>query len=225
MFLSIIVPAYNEESTVAGLMENLLACGADEIVLVDGGSSDRTMEIAGSYSGVRVLRAASGRALQMNAGAEAARGDVLLFLHADARIGRAAVSALRAAMQDPNVIGGNFDIEYDGGDWLCHGFDFVNRWRRHAGIFYGDSGIFCRRSVFEALDGYRPWPVMEDYEFARRLWKTGRLAFLDAKIQVSNRRWRRAGLASTMWSWIVVQGLYTLGFPPRRLGRYYRDVR
>ncbi|MGH9718812.1 MAG: TIGR04283 family arsenosugar biosynthesis glycosyltransferase [Bryobacteraceae bacterium] len=223
--ISIIVPARNEESTVAGLLENLCAAGADEILLVDGASTDRTVEIASVYSEVRVIAAAACRAVQMNAGAEAARGDVLLFLHADVRLSDGALAGLRAAMSDASRIGGNFDIRYDGEDWVCRIFDWVNRWRRFAGIFYGDSGIFCRRNVFVAMGGYQPWPILEDYEFARRLWKTGRLAFLRAPLRVSDRRWRNAGLFTTMWQWVAIQGLYTLGVSPVRLVKWYEDIR
>ncbi|MGH9662706.1 MAG: TIGR04283 family arsenosugar biosynthesis glycosyltransferase, partial [Bryobacteraceae bacterium] len=75
------------------------------------------------------------------------------------------------------------------------------------------------------LGGYREWPVMEDYDFARRLWRMGRLAYLRAPIEVSDRRWRRTGLAAALWSWVVIQGLYTLGVSPFRLARFYRDIR
>ena len=93
------------------------------------------------------------------------------------------------------------------------------------GILYGDSGIFCRRSVFKELGGYQAFPVLEDYEFARRLWKRGRLAFLDEPIHVSDRRWRQSSVLGTLWNWFWIQGLYLIGVTPERLARMYRDVR
>jgi hypothetical protein len=128
-------------------------------------------------------------------------------------------------MQDPKVIGGSFDIRYEGGDRTAAIFTRMNRWRRRCGIFYGDSGIFCRRSAFDALGGYRPWPILEDYEFARRICKAGQVALLDEPIFVSARRWRNSGLLPTLWSWFWVQGLYYAGVSPHRLARMYRHVR
>jgi rSAM/selenodomain-associated transferase 2 len=216
------MPVYNEEAVIGEALENLDAQAA-EVIVVDGGSTDRTVEITARKA--RVLHAKRGRAMQMNAGAENACGDILLFLHADARLAAGALDQIRRAMADAKVAGGNFDIHYEGGDWAAAVFTRVNRWRRRCGIFYGDSGIFCRRSVFQRLNGYRPWPIMEDYDFARRLSKAGKLALLDVPIRVSDRRWRKAGLPATLASWGIVQGLYSLGVPPERLARIYRHVR
>jgi rSAM/selenodomain-associated transferase 2 len=224
MKISAIVATYCEESTIGGLLEDLRAAGADEIIVADGDSPDRTREIARAFG--QVVTAPRGRGTQMNAGAYAANGDVLLFLHADVRLGPRALGAIRAAMMDARVAGGNLDIRFDGGDLAAAVFTRFTRWRRRVlGLFYGDSGIFCRRAVFEQLGGYRPWPVMEDYEFARRLGREGKLALLDEPIHVSGRRWRRAGLVPTLWAWFWIQALYSAGVPPQRLARWYRDIR
>jgi len=221
--LSIVVPVYNEEATIDGLLESLEALAGVEVVLVDGGSTDKTLERAASRA--RIVESAPARAVQMNAGAKVASGSVLLFLHADARLAPGSAERIRRALDDPAVAGGNFDIRYEGGDWAAMCFTRVNRWRRKWGIFYGDSGIFCRTATFERLNGYKPWPIMEDYDFARRLSRCGKLALLDEPIRVSDRRWRSAGLLRTLWSWFLIQGLYLLGIPPHRLARLYRHVR
>ncbi|MGA2274464.1 MAG: TIGR04283 family arsenosugar biosynthesis glycosyltransferase [Bryobacteraceae bacterium] len=221
--ISIVIPTYHEENTIAGLLDNLESLQPDEVIVVDGGSADRTVEIASGR--VRVIGTQTSRAVQMNAGARAATGNVLLFVHADSRFRPAALDALRSAMRDPAIPGGNFDIIFEGGDWVARTFTSLYRWRRKWGIFYGDSAVFCRRSVFEHLDGYKPWPVLEDYDFVRRLWKLGPLALLSEPVWSSDRRWRNAGLVPTLLNWVWIQGLYHLGVSPHRLAGMYRHVR
>lgn len=221
--ISVIIPTLNEAGTIEELLRSLRLAGAEEIVVADGGSSDGTARLAAEYA--KVVDCPRGRAAQMNHGARHATGDVFLFLHADTRIEAGAFEAMEAALADEGVVGGNFDVVFEGDDGAARAFAWVNRQRYRFGIFYGDSGIFVRRAVFEEFGGYREWPILEDYEFARRLWRRGRVAFLDARIHVSNRRWRKAGLWPTLWQWFWIQALYLAGVSPRRLASMYRDVR
>jgi rSAM/selenodomain-associated transferase 2 len=221
--LSIIIPTLDEETAIKGLLSCISGDGGHELIVVDGGSADRTVEIAAGYA--RVIRSEACRAVQMNEGARAASGEVLLFLHADVLPGAGALDAVRRAMADPRVAGGNLDVRYEGGDFTAWAFTVINRWRGRWGVFYGDSGIFCRRSVFEALGGFRPWPILEDFEMARRLRKSGRLAMLREPLHVSARRWKKGGLFVTLWLWFWIQALYLAGVSPQRLAKWYRAVR
>ncbi len=221
--VSLIVATYNEADLILPLLEHLRSLHDGELIVADGSSTDGTADRALPYASV--IRTVASRAVQFNEAARRARGDLLLFLHADVRLGGGALPRMAEAMRDRRVLGGNFDIQYQGGDVAASAFTRINRWRRRFGVFYGDSGIFARRSFFESTGGYRDWPILEDYEFARRLWRTRAVALLDEPIYVSDRRWKRAGLIRTMWHWFWIQGLYLAGVSPFRLAGMYRAVR
>jgi rSAM/selenodomain-associated transferase 2 len=199
-----------------------------EIIIADGGSTDATLNIA--EKNARLVQSSPGRGTQMNAGAAIATGDVLLFLHADTRLHPHALEAVQAALANPGKIGGIFDAQFAGDDWAARFFNWVYHYRRYFGIFYGDAGIFVRREAFQQMHGFRNIPLMEDYEFGRRLygplWRRGqRMAFLHEPIFISDRRWRKAGLFRTLCTWVFIQTLFSLGFPAEPLARIYRPVR
>lgn len=225
MRVSVIVPVLNEASTIAPFLDMASQLGAHEIIVCDGGSSDETQAIA-SAAGATVISSKPGRGPQMNAGAARATGDVLLFLHADVRLRPSALPAIRHALSDASKKGGIFDVYFDGGDWVAHSFYWIYHWRRYVGIFYGDAGIFVRRETFFEMGGFKDFPIMEDYEFGRRLFGWGgRMALLMEPIFVSDRRWRNSGLCRTVFVWVVIQTAYCLGYPAQRLGHLYRQIR
>lgn len=223
MRVSVIIPTLNEELTIGRLLNSLEQEAALEILVADGGSADGTIQVAEKRA--CVIRCPRGRSTQMNHAARQANGEILLFLHADVRLEKGAIPAVLAAMRDPQTVGGNFRIRYDGDDVTAAVFTWINRQRYRFGVFYGDSGIFCRKNVFEELGGYAEWPILEDFDFAQRLRRRGKLALLPQTIHVSDRRWRRGGLLATMWNWFWIQGLYLAGVSPQRLHRMYRDIR
>jgi rSAM/selenodomain-associated transferase 2 len=221
--LSIIIPALNEAVNLGRLLPRLIAREPEaEIIVVDGGSQDDSRQIVKCFPVVRWLTSPSGRARQMNHGAEAARGDALLFLHADTIPPEGAGAAILAAVADPAVVGGRFDVRLDSGRRLLGVVGWLMNWRsRLTGISTGDQAIFVRRSVFERLGGYADIPLMEDVEFTRRLKRRGRLEALPLRVTTSARKWEREGVVRTIVLMWTLRLLYALGVAPARLHRWY----
>lgn len=196
-----------------------------EVIVVDGGSRDATARVARQHADA-VLSAPRGRAVQMNAGAAAAGGDVLLFLHADTRLPPGFDSAVLAALADPAVVGGRFDLRLVPGTPLLRLVGgLINLRSRLSRIATGDQALFVRRSVFEALGGFAAIPLMEDVAFTQALKRRGRIACLREQVETSSRRWLRDGPLRTillMW-WLRL--LYACGVAPERLRRRYADTR
>jgi rSAM/selenodomain-associated transferase 2 len=222
--ISVIIPVLNEAERIADLIEQTRALGDCEIIVVDGGSSDATL--ANSQAADLCLSTERGRAIQQNAGAAAARGDVLVFLHADCRLQAVAFDALRAALGDPRCVGGCFRQVIDAPGMRYRLLEWGNTLRvRLCGWAYGDQGIFVRRSSFEELGGFPPLRLMEDLYFMKRLKREGRIVVLDAPIHTSARRWQAQGvIRQTLRNWTLI-ALAHFGVSPNRLAKFYTHVR
>jgi rSAM/selenodomain-associated transferase 2 len=221
--LSIVVPALDEARNLERLLPELTAHGpAVEVVVVDGGSEDGTVDLVARWPGVRLVRSERGRARQMNAGARVATGDVLLFLHADTRLPPGFAGIITAALADPRVVGGRFDVRLDGPRWPFRVITaFMNARSRWTGIATGDQAIFVRRTAFEALGGYPDIPLMEDVELSRRLKRAGRLACLRQRVTTAARKWQREGVVRTVLLMWALRLLHACGVPPARLHAWY----
>jgi len=192
------------------------------VILVDGGSDDATIQVAARFPAVRLLASPRGRARQMNAGARAAWGDILLFLHADTWLPEGGLGAVSAALDDARVVGGRFDVRFDSSRPVLRMIAFfMNLRSRASGISTGDQAIFVRREVFETMGGYPDMPLMEDIELSRRLKRRGRLAALPSRVTTSARKWEREGALRTMALMWVFRFLYMVGVSPARLHRWY----
>ena len=225
MAISVIVPALDEAPVLAATLKSARAPGVTEIIAVDGGSTDATVDVARRFADV-VITAPRGRASQMNAGAARARGEVLLFLHADTTLPPGFDDSIRCALADRAVVGGRFDVRLLPDDWLLRlTGELLNLRSRSTRIATGDQAIFVRRSVFEDLGGFPLIPLMEDVAFSALLKQRGRIACLRERVVTSSRRWRTRGVTRTillMWS---IRLLYFAGVPPERLHRLYTDAR
>jgi glycosyltransferase involved in cell wall biosynthesis len=222
--ISVVIPALNEARRIGEVVRHALSLGDVEVVVADGGSSDDTARLA-REAGARVVHAPPGRGPSLDAGASAATGDVLLFLHADTHLPDDAIDHVRATLHDPRVIGGNFYLRfvpYTPAGLAFTAWAHLRRSLWHA--YGGQSAIFVRRGVFEELGGYGDLPLLEDRIFARRLEEAGRTRHLPTWAETSSRRflgreWKALGV------WAAVGSLHWLGVPPRWFVSLYRDIR
>jgi rSAM/selenodomain-associated transferase 2 len=222
--ISIIVPVLNETRRIGDQLERLTALdGIAEVIVVDGGSSDGTLEKATGFPGVRLLSSARGRACQMNAGARAASGDVLLFLHADVVLPVSTAHWVERALLDESVVAGAFEtwtVSDEGARWLSPLLHLADLRSRVTNLPYGDQAIFVRAATFRQLDGFPDLPLMEDLAFSRRLRRAGRIARVPARVQVSGRRFQARPIHYTLIVNLFPL-LYRLGVSPNRLADWY----
>lgn len=224
MLVSIIIPTLNEATTLRELATSLSRLrGAFEVIVCDGGSADATVEIA-RQCGLRVITAPRGRGRQMNAGANLAKGDALLFLHADTRLPENAPALIASALADEKVCGGNFSLIFDGGARESRALTRIYPLLRFGGMCYGDSAIYIRRGVFKTLGGYRDYPIFEDIDLYRRMRRAGKFVRLNACVTTSSRRFE-GRFIRTFALWSLMQALYWVGVNPNFLGRLYKPLR
>ena len=217
--ISVIIPTLNEENHVLSAIRSAKQPGReDEIIVVDGGSTDNTVKIAQPHA--VVLASPRGRAVQMNTGAQHAAGDVLLFLHADSCLPSHALTNLELVMADPEIVGGTFTLKFDHPHRLLRLIAWFSRFRFRY-FHYGDQGIFVRRTIFEQLGGFKEISIMEDLDFLRRLRTRGQVALINLPITTSARRFLANGILRHQILNIALVILYLFGTKPQALLRWY----
>ncbi|MBC8548318.1 MAG: TIGR04283 family arsenosugar biosynthesis glycosyltransferase [Candidatus Brocadiales bacterium] len=196
--ISIIIPTFNEEETISQCLETVIDIPGIEVIVADGGSTDRTVEIAGQYRDFKVVTSVMGRGVQMNKGAGYASGEILLFLHADCVLPREAFLNVRNAFGSSSFVGGAFKIRLLSDKFLYRIIEKgINLRSKIFKLPYGDQGLFVKRSVFQELGGFREMPNCEDLDFICRLKKHGKIIILDERISSSIRRWENHGILRT----------------------------
>lgn len=235
MLISIIIPVKNEERALPSTLEKLLLQrGEFETIVVDGGSSDRSIALAKQWEEpfrktgrkLKKIQSFPGRGLQMNRGAREAEGEILLFLHADTWLPDGALEKVREKMADPNLLGGGFAHRFREKGYLLRCISFYSTWRgaiRRS--FCGDQALFVRRSVFLRMGGFREMPLLEDLEFTRRLRRHGRVGFIFLPVRTSARRVRKVGVFRFLVFIALAKIFFAVDRIPEFLTRKYPEVR
>ncbi len=220
--ISVIIPVLNEAKVIGAALRQVPRTNGVEVIVVDGGSRDSTANIA-EANGVRLIHTAAGRARQMNVGAAIARGEILLFLHADTQLAPDFARLVCETLSRPGVVAGAFRLRIDSPRRSLRVIEALANFRsRRLQAPYGDQVLFLRRDCFRAAGGFPEMPIMEDFEFVRRIRRLGRIAIAPADAITSTRRWEQLGVLRTTFINQVIILAYLLGVAPARLARWYR---
>jgi uncharacterized protein len=221
---SIIVPVLNEALLIRPFLQHLRERAPEaEIIVADGGSSDGTVDLTAGFCD-QLVRSEPNRAIQMNTGARAARGDILWFVHVDAELPLRCLDEIERIMDDPSVVGGYFRIRLPQG--LV--YRLTDSFAHYAGLLLrmrcGDHGIFCRRTVFLDIGGFPKVPLMEDVGFVRQLHRHGRVTYSDKRILISPRRYEAIGRVRLTLAYGFIAMLYIFGVPASMLASIYKRM-
>ena len=221
---SVIVPVFNEAPLIRPFLQHLRDRASEaEIIVADGGSTDGTADLVSGFCD-QIVASERNRAVQMNAGARAARGDILWFVHADAEVPHGCLAEIERLMNDPGVAGGYFRIRLP----RAHVYRLTDSFAHYAGIVLrircGDHGIFCRRPVFLDIGGFPEVPLMEDVEFFRLLRRRGRVSYSHKRILASPRRYEAVGRVRLTLAYGLIAMLYIFGVPLSTLVSLYGRI-
>ncbi|MEE8303703.1 MAG: TIGR04283 family arsenosugar biosynthesis glycosyltransferase [Candidatus Tectomicrobia bacterium] len=227
VMISVIIPVYDEEVVLPTTLDHVNhQAGEFEIIVVDGGSHDRTCDIVSRYPEVQLLHAAKGRASQMNAGAGVARGEWLLFLHADTLLPPQALSTLNALEADQTYQTGGFRQRFSGDDWRLRLISFLHNFRcQRTRIMYGDQALFVRQALFNRLHGFPDQPILEDVAFGEKLLLITRPVLLDDYVITDSRKFEKIGIWRSFARVLAILIRHRLGLSVAPSHPFFKDIR
>lgn len=230
MEISVIIPTFNEEPFIKKTLDAVSRLvNVSEVVIVDGGSKDATISIIENYKLNKKLQivktGAANRGRQWHEGTRAASGEIFWFLPADTRPVQGCGRQIKQFMRYAEVVGGNFDVVFDGKSRWARFSTRLYAQLRTTGLVYGESAIFARRTTYERIKGFRDLPFLEDVNFYKRLNRKGRFVHVNLPVTTSSRRFENRKFFLTFAGWSLFQGAYWFGVPPRLLAKFYRSVR
>lgn len=219
--ISIIIPTYNEEKIIEKRLKSLLKLSGDYEIIVADSSDDNTYEVAKKY--VKVVRSEKGRGVQMNKGAREAKGDILLFLHLDTLLRKGSLERIDVAIKN-DYVGGRFVLNFNSTKLIFRFISFFTKSDIFR-LYYGDQAFFCRKDVFEKINGYKDVKIMEDIDFYNRLRKKGKVKVIKEPVVTSSRRLLQGGITKTLILMSFLKFFYAIGLDDKKLKRFYLEIR
>ena len=225
--ISIIIPTLNEESTIHKTIEHVFSMtGLFEVIVVDGGSKDNTINIIEHDNRISIIRSEKGRALQMNVGAKNARGEILLFLHADTSLPKHALEKINELMHDSTIKAGGFLQKFSGNDWRLRLISKIDNYRcRRSKIFYGDQALFIRTSLFNQLNGFPEQSILEDWKFGQSLRQVTTPAIINDPVITDSRKFEKVGIWTSFMRITVILTRLKFGLPISNQHPFFHNIR